>query len=51
MGKALAAAMGGMAPDTPDKTNETPIQAAGGLEKRVRDKKKWRRSLASARLP
>ena len=33
MGKALAAAMGGMAPDTPDKTNETPIQAAGGLRR------------------
>ncbi len=45
MGKALAAAMGGMAPDTPDKTNETPIQAAGGLEKRVRDKKKMAEEL------
>ena len=45
MGKALAAAMGGVAPDTPDKTNEPPIQTAGGLEKRVRDKKKMAEEL------
>ena len=47
MGKALAAAMGGVTPDVPEKisVNETPVQTAGGLEKRVRDKKKMAEEL------
>ncbi len=49
MGKALAAAMGGAALDAPqsqDSKNEaTAPQAAGGLEKRVRDKKKMAEEL------
>lgn len=49
MGKALAAAMGGVTLDAPQTQNakeETPVQqAAGGLEKRVRDKKKMAEEL------
>jgi uncharacterized protein len=50
MGKALAAAMGGVAIDAPeksqnDKTLEQLIAVAGGLEKRVKDKKKMAEEL------
>ena len=49
MGKALAAAMGGAALDAPQsqgsKNEATAPQAAGGLEKRVRDKKKMAEEL------
>ena len=49
MGKALAAAMGGVALDAPQsqgsKNEATAPQAAGGLEKRVRDKKKMAEEL------
>ncbi|MDE7183997.1 MAG: RNA-binding transcriptional accessory protein, partial [Lachnospiraceae bacterium] len=47
MGKALAAAMGGVTLDAPDKNNtkEAPVQTVGGLEKRVRDKKKMAEEL------
>lgn len=47
MGKALAAAMGGMTLDAPDQNTakEASMQTAGGLEKRVRDKKKMAEEL------
>jgi uncharacterized protein len=47
MGKALAAAMGGMTLDAPDQNTakEVSMQTAGGLEKRVRDKKKMAEEL------
>ena len=47
MGKALAAAMGGVTLDAPDQNTakEAPMQTAGGLEKRVRDKKKMAEEL------
>ncbi|MDE7324155.1 MAG: RNA-binding transcriptional accessory protein [Lachnospiraceae bacterium] len=49
MGKALAAAMDGVTLDAPQSQgskNETPVQqAAGGLERRVRDKKKMAEEL------
>lgn len=50
MGKALAAAMGGVTLDTPQSRNTKgeslePQSAAGGLEKRVRDKKKMAEEL------
>lgn len=49
MGKALAAAMGGVTLDTPqsqNSKNEAPVQqAAGGLERRVKDKKKMAEEL------
>jgi uncharacterized protein len=50
MGKALAAAMGGVALDAPeksqnDKTSEQLTAVAGGLEKRVKDKKKMAEEL------
>lgn len=49
MGKALAAAMGGATLDAPQsqgsKNEATAPQAAGGLEKRVRDKKKMAEEL------
>jgi uncharacterized protein len=47
MGKALAAAMGGMTLDAPDQNTakEASMQTTGGLEKRVRDKKKMAEEL------
>ncbi len=47
MGKALAAAMGGMTLAAPDQNTakEASMQTAGGLEKRVRDKKKMAEEL------
>ena len=47
MGKALAAAMGGVTLDAPDQNTakEASMQTAGGLEKRVRDKKKMAEEL------
>lgn len=47
MGKALAAAMGSVTLDAPDKDNakEAFMQTAGGLEKRVKDKKKMAEEL------
>ena len=50
MGKALAAAMGGVTLDAPQdqsakKESDAPQAAAGGLEKRVRDKKKMAQEL------
>lgn len=50
MGKALAAAMGGVTLDTPQSRNTKgeslePQSVAGGLEKRVRDKKKMAEEL------
>ena len=47
MGKALAAAMGGMTLDAPDQNtaSEASRQTTGGLEKRVRDKKKMAEEL------
>ena len=47
MGKALAAAMGGVTLDAPDQNTakEASMQTTGGLEKRVRDKKKMAEEL------
>ncbi len=47
MGKALAAAMGGVALDSAEKADakEAPAQPVSGLEKRVRDKKKMAEEL------
>ncbi|MBO5031206.1 MAG: RNA-binding transcriptional accessory protein [Lachnospiraceae bacterium] len=48
MGKALAAAMGGAALETPqqkDRGEDVPLQTAGGLEKRIKDKKKMAEEL------
>lgn len=47
MGKALAAAMGGVTLGAPDQNTakEASMQTAGGLEKRVRDKKKMAEEL------
>ena len=52
MGKALAAAMGGVTLDAPDQNTakEASMQTTGGLEKRVRDKKKMAEELGNGEI-